>query len=62
MSINLITVDVGHVWRQNLNILALFDGRYEVRAGRPILTAYLQRVKDKLNPHYDEVHSVGTSR
>jgi len=26
--------------------------------GRPILTAYMARVREELNPHYDEVHKV----
>jgi hypothetical protein len=30
-----------------------------VRSGRPVLAAYLERVKAQLNPHYDDVHSVG---
>jgi hypothetical protein len=33
--------------------------RYDVRSGRPVLAAYLERVKAQLNPHYDDVHSVG---
>jgi hypothetical protein len=37
----------------------LMARRYDVRAGRPVLSAYLERVKAQLNPHYDDVHSVG---
>jgi len=29
---------------------------YDVGEGRPILAAYMQRVRDQLNPHYDNVH------
>jgi glutathione S-transferase len=31
---------------------------YEVRKGRPILTAYMELVRSRLQPHYDEVHSI----
>ena len=31
---------------------------YDVRKGRPILEEYMQRVKEDLNPHYDDVHKV----
>ncbi|XP_023331921.1 glutathione S-transferase theta-3 isoform X2 [Eurytemora carolleeae] len=30
---------------------------YDVRKDRPILSSYMTRVKDILNPHYDEVHT-----
>ena len=29
---------------------------FDVRTNRPVLTAYMQRIKDELNPHYDDVH------
>ena len=29
----------------------------DIRAGRPKLAAYLDRVKDALDPFYDEVHA-----
>jgi len=29
---------------------------YDVREGRSILTDYMDRVKQELNPHYDQVH------
>ena len=29
---------------------------YDVRKGRPILEAYMARVRDELNPYYDEAH------
>jgi hypothetical protein len=29
---------------------------FNVRKNRPILTAYMDLVKSRLNPHYDEVH------
>ena len=31
---------------------------YDVRKGRPILEEYMNRVKEELNPHYDDVHKV----
>ena len=31
---------------------------YDVRDNRPIISAYMDLVKSKLNPHYDEVHSI----
>ena len=31
---------------------------YDVRKGRPILEEYMNRVKEDLNPHYDDVHKV----
>jgi len=31
---------------------------YDVRKGRPILEAYMDRVKSELNPHYDEAHKI----
>ena len=32
--------------------------RYDVRKGRPILAEYMNRVKEDLNPHYDDVHKI----
>lgn len=31
---------------------------YDVKKDRPILTAYMELVRSRLQPHYDEVHSV----
>jgi len=31
---------------------------YDVRQHRPILNAYMQRVKEQLNPHYDDAHKI----
>ena len=31
---------------------------YDVRQGRPVLEAYMDRVKAELNPHYEEAHKV----
>jgi len=31
---------------------------YDVRDGRPILSEYMKRIKEELNPHYDDVHAV----
>lgn len=31
---------------------------YDVRTNRPILDAYMQRVKAQLNPHYDDAHKI----
>jgi len=31
---------------------------YDVRAGHPKLAAYMDRVKQDLQPHYDDVHSI----
>lgn len=31
---------------------------YDVRKDRPVLAAYMDRVKAELNPHYDDVHSL----
>jgi len=31
---------------------------YDIREGRGVLSAYLDRVKADLNPHYDDVHSM----
>ena len=28
--------------------------RYDVKEGRPILESYMNKVRDQLNPHYDE--------
>ncbi len=30
----------------------------DVREGRPILADYMKRVREELNPHYDDVHKV----
>ena len=30
---------------------------YDVRQGRPDVQAYLDRVRNELNPHYDDVHN-----
>jgi len=30
---------------------------FDVKANRPILSAYMERIKADLNPHYDDVHS-----
>jgi len=31
---------------------------YNVGDGRPILSAYMKRVREELSPHYDEIHQV----
>ncbi len=31
---------------------------YDVRIGRPVLADYMQRIKEELSPHYEEVHEV----
>ena len=31
---------------------------YDVRTGRPILAEYMNRVKEDLNPHYDDIHKI----
>lgn len=31
---------------------------YDVCEGRPILTAWMQRVRDTLQPHYDDGHRI----
>lgn len=29
---------------------------FDVRTNRPVLTAYMERIRLELNPHYDDVH------
>ena len=46
-----------------LSFLFLMHGwdnlsRYDVKKGRPVLAEYMNRVKEDLNPHYDDVHKV----
>jgi hypothetical protein len=31
---------------------------YDVRQSRPVLAAYMDRIKSELNPYYDEAHKV----
>ena len=31
---------------------------YDIRAGRPILSAYMDRVKTELSPHYEDAHKI----
>lgn len=31
---------------------------YDVRAGRAILADYMERVRNELNPHYDDAHKM----
>jgi len=33
-------------------------GGYDVKVGRPKIAKYMERVRQRLNPHYDDVHSV----
>ena len=30
--------------------------RFDVRTNRPVLSAYMERIRQELNPHYDDVH------
>ena len=32
--------------------------RYNVRTNRPVLTEYMERIKQELSPHYEDVHHI----
>ena len=32
--------------------------RYDVRTNRPILTEYMERIRNQLQPHYDDIHHI----
>ena len=32
--------------------------RYDVRTNRSVLNEYMERIKQELNPHYDNVHHI----
>ena len=39
-----------------LNELPFF--RYDLEAGRPVLSDYLARIKSDLSPHYEDAHDI----
>ena len=42
----------------NFWLIKIENYRYDVTASRPVLKAYMTRVKDSLQPHYDDVHKI----
>lgn len=43
------------VWTLKKNFLYILF-RFDVRTNRPVLTAYMERIRQELHPHYDDVH------
>lgn len=36
----------------------IFSNRHDVKANRPVLKEYMERIKSELQPHYDDVHKI----
>ena len=42
---------------KNLKYQCFYVAGYDVRDKSPVMKAYMERVQQSLNPHYDEAHA-----